>query len=116
LKSADVASPRTTRERLPEIRAADQRSWLIGRGAGCDLVVAVDSVSTRHCRLTEAGGQFFVEDLGSSNGTYVNGIRIAGRAPVKTSDRVTLGQLVPMPWPAQTQTRALTPPPVPAAP
>lgn len=75
------------------------RTWLIGSRADCDLVVAEPKVSGRHCRFTELADGGLVEDLGSSNGTYVNGVRISGTTHVSASDRITLGALVPMPWP-----------------
>ncbi len=40
-----------------------------------------------------------LEDLGSKNGTFVNGRRISGAVTVAAGDRITLGQRVPMPWP-----------------
>jgi len=51
-------------------------SWLIGSHASCDLVVNHPTVSAQHCRLTEFPAGFTVEDLGSTNGTYVDGARI----------------------------------------
>ena len=75
------------------------RSWIIGSGAGCDLVVAQPTVSGRHCRLTEASNGFLVEDLGSSNGTYVNRLRISMATRVSAGDSITLGLTIPMPWP-----------------
>ncbi|MFZ1086762.1 MAG: FHA domain-containing protein [Terracidiphilus sp.] len=76
-------------------------AWLIGRGSDCDLVVPEAAVSTRHCRLTQQGSGFVIEDLGSKNGTFVNGKKIASGAPVPVvhGSRVTLGTSVPMPWP-----------------
>src|SRR6185295_7657019 len=50
--------------------------WIVGSGPECDIVVARPTVSRRHCRLMEMGGVFQIEDLGSRNGTYVNGTRI----------------------------------------
>ena len=46
------------------------RTWIIGSGADCDIVVAQPRVSGRHCRFTELADGHLVEDLGSSNGTY----------------------------------------------
>ncbi len=88
------------------------RSWLIGRGADCDLVVANDAVSTRHCRLTETPDGWVLEDLRSSNGTFVNGRRITGRVPLRPGDAVTLGKNAAMPWP----TRGAAAPSAPRAP
>ena len=58
-------------------------------------------VSSHHCRLTHQADGFPLEDLGSTNGTFVNGARIAPREPVQVPHgaRVTLGGQVPMPWP-----------------
>ncbi len=75
------------------------RTWIIGSGADCDMVVAQPRVSGRHCRFTELADGYLVEDLGSSNGTYVNGERIAEATRVSAGDRITLGAIVPMPWP-----------------
>src|SRR5215470_9355438 len=75
------------------------RSWIIGSGSDCDIVVAQPRVSRRHCRFTELADGYLVEDLGSSNGTYVNGERIAEAMRVSAGDAITLGALVPMPWP-----------------
>jgi len=76
------------------------RTWIIGSGAGCDLVVARPTVSGRHCRLTEVPGGYLLEDLAASQGTYVNGRRITTPTRVSTSDVITLGTTVRMPWPA----------------
>jgi pSer/pThr/pTyr-binding forkhead associated (FHA) protein len=78
------------------------RTWIIGSGADCDLVVARPTVSGRHCRLAETVDGYLVEDLDSSNGTYVNGVRIASATRVSTSDAITLGLTIPMPWPEVT--------------
>ncbi|MEO6786480.1 MAG: FHA domain-containing protein, partial [Chthoniobacteraceae bacterium] len=45
--------------------------YVIGREAGCSLVVPVDGVSRRHAKLTINFDHALIEDLGSSNGTYV---------------------------------------------
>jgi pSer/pThr/pTyr-binding forkhead associated (FHA) protein len=75
------------------------RTWMIGSGEDCDVVVAQPRVSRRHCRLIEAADGYLLEDQGSSNGTYVNGVRIAEPTRVSSGDRITLGMLEPMPWP-----------------
>jgi ABC-type multidrug transport system ATPase subunit/pSer/pThr/pTyr-binding forkhead associated (FHA) protein/ABC-type multidrug transport system permease subunit len=75
------------------------RRWVVGRAPDCDLVVGLSEVSSRHCRLTEIAGGFLLEDLNSSNGTFVNGQRIRGAVRVTRDDQVTLGQRIPLPWP-----------------
>ncbi len=71
-------------------------------GKSNDLTVTAPEVSARHCRLRLAPQGFVVEDLGSANGTFVNGRRISGPVPVTPRDRVTLGQKIPLPWPDAT--------------
>jgi ABC-type multidrug transport system ATPase subunit len=77
------------------------RKWIIGGNPDCDLVVDDPRVSGQHCLLLEAEGGFLLEDLGSTNGTFVNDIRITARVKVTRADSITLGQSVPMPWPKQ---------------
>ena len=45
------------------------------------------------------GGHAVIEDLGSTNGTFVNGTRLAGEIRVVPGDAITLGRSIPMPWP-----------------
>ncbi len=75
------------------------RTWIIGSSVDCDLVVPQPTVSGRHCRLTEEADGYLLEDLGSSNGTYINNQRIASATRVSAGDVITLGLTVPMPWP-----------------
>ncbi len=81
------------------------RTWIIGSGADCDLVIARPTVSGRHCRLTEIADGYLLEDLGSSNGTYVNGEPIDSATRVSASDVITLGMTVPIPWPEATSSQ-----------
>ena len=76
-------------------------SWVIGSAPGCDLRVSELTVSARHCRLSRTGAGFTIEDLGSTNGTYVNGNRLKPGEPVRIAHkaRVFLGGRVEMPWP-----------------
>lgn len=73
--------------------------WIIGRTSECDIVVSDSSVSSKHCRLFRRGQQWILEDLNSSNGTFVNGVRINGPTPVSTTDWVVLGITGQLPWP-----------------
>ncbi|MEM9304086.1 MAG: GGDEF domain-containing protein [Pseudomonadota bacterium] len=63
----------------------------IGRDIDSDLVLESGSVSRRHARITRAGDQVFIEDVGSSNGTSVAGKRIGDRTELRTGDLVRLG-------------------------
>lgn len=65
----------------------------VGSSPDCDVVLTVPSVSGRHCRLSSEGDAAFLEDLGSRNGTYVNGTRLeaSARVVVTAADAVHLG-------------------------
>lgn len=68
---------------------------VIGRAPTCGLVVADDNfVSQLHARIHADGTQVWVEDLGSTNGTYVNGTRLHAPATLHPGDRVTVGSAV----------------------
>jgi hypothetical protein len=66
------------------------RPLTIGRGADADVVVPDPLVSRRHAQLTARGATLFIVDLGSTNGTRVNGASVR-EAPVGPDDRMELG-------------------------
>jgi len=66
--------------------------FFIGRIEGNDLVVPEPSVSRRHARIIQQDHQILLEDLGSSNGTYINGQRLSVPTLLKSGDSFTLGQ------------------------
>lgn len=67
----------------------------VGRGGGCAVVLPDDQfVSTVHARLYRRGDDLFVEDLGSRNGTFVNGEKIASPTRLRRGDRVQFGETV----------------------
>jgi pSer/pThr/pTyr-binding forkhead associated (FHA) protein len=63
----------------------------VGSSGESDLVVDDPSVSRTHVLLEQLGGAWFVEDLGSRNGTYLNGQRITGRRVMRPGDELRLG-------------------------
>ena len=63
----------------------------IGRAPGCDCLLPEDCVSRRHAELRRDGGRWFLRDLGSSNGTRVNGMRVIEATEVRPGDRLSLG-------------------------
>src|SRR3954470_23039845 len=75
--------------------------WTIGSQPDCDLVVDSPRVSGHHCLLTLDEKGYVLEDLGSTDGTYVNGVRLTGRVRLSRRDEVTLGVATRMPWPAE---------------
>ena len=72
----------------------DKDEVTVGRVRGNDVVLPKGNVSKHHCRLVKHGGEMFVEDLHSTNGTYVNGRKIAEPTPLSASDKVFVGDFI----------------------
>jgi hypothetical protein len=66
----------------------------IGRAAGCTVTLDDNYVSQLHARVFHTDGALYVEDLGSTNGTYVNGRKLTGSVLVKRGDQVRIGGTV----------------------
>ena len=73
-----------------EFPIAPDKQILIGRSSDLDMVLVEDMVSRKHARIAMQGDQIWIEDLGSTNGTFVNGEKIK-RARLKEGDRVLIG-------------------------
>jgi pSer/pThr/pTyr-binding forkhead associated (FHA) protein len=71
--------------------AVTKEEFLIGRGADCDLRLRVSAVSRHHCLLRVRGGEVTLADLGSANGTFVNGQRLRSQATLHHSDDIGIG-------------------------
>ena len=68
---------------------------LVGRSGECNVTLADDPfVSTKHARFFRSGDNWFVEDLGSTNGTLVNAVRIGAAQVLRVDDRVQTGSAV----------------------
>ncbi|GAA2721161.1 FHA domain-containing protein FhaB/FipA [Cellulomonas aerilata] len=67
---------------------------LIGRAPSCTLVLDDDYSSSRHARLYPEGGQWFVEDLGSTNGTFLDSTRVDAPLAIPPGARVKVGKSV----------------------
>lgn len=103
----------------------------IGRDSSNEITINDAEVSRRHARLTFQGGKFVLEDLGSTNGTFVNGQRLAGPRVLKAGEVVSFGEQIVLVFEASTfdpaatvaspraaavpsASRPVTPPPAPA--
>ena len=69
-----------------------QAPILIGRGADAAIRLDDDYVSTRHARIASSGDQWFVEDLGSTNGTYIGSARITQPTTLTLGTQVRIGK------------------------
>ncbi|WP_059011342.1 DUF1707 and FHA domain-containing protein [Streptomyces specialis] len=80
-------------ERLPQLLlpAPAREALSIGRAPGCGLRLSDASVSRHHARLRGTGTGWLLSDLGSANGTWVNGRRIVGTVPVGPGDQIRFG-------------------------
>jgi len=103
----------------------------IGRDSTNEITINDAEISRRHARLTFQGGKYVLEDLGSTNGTFVNGQRLAGPRVLKAGEVVSFGEQIVLVFEASTfdpaatvasprasvvpsASRPVTPPPPPA--
>ena len=93
--NGDGGSPRlrvATAAGLPSGAAYDLAGGaLLGRGDQADIVLEDAFASTRHARLIPQGDVIVLEDLGSTNGTYLNGESLHGAQPLHPGDRIRIG-------------------------
>ena len=77
-----------TADRVPEPHRLKSGETIIGRNSYCDLLLDSKGISRKHARIIEREGNYFLEDLRSANGTYVNRERV--QAPVQLKDGDTI--------------------------
>jgi pSer/pThr/pTyr-binding forkhead associated (FHA) protein len=77
-----------------ETVSLDAAPLLIGRGNDAAIRLDDDYVSTRHARIAVSGEQWFVEDLGSTNGTYVGTSRITQPTALQLGTQVRIGKTI----------------------
>ncbi len=85
-----VVEPEATRGR--RYKLGDEIT--VGRAAGCQVIVDDTYVSQLHARIFSRDNQFMIEDLGSTNGTYLNRAKVAGPMLLTRGDRVQVGGTV----------------------
>jgi FHA domain/Domain of unknown function (DUF1707) len=71
--------------------AGPQLRFTIGREPACDLMLTDETVSRWHASLSRHEGNWLLDDLGSTNGTRLNGWRVSAPTPVAPGDRVSFG-------------------------
>lgn len=65
---------------------------IIGREEGLDVVLQDPEASRRHTRISWQGGRFVAEDMGSTNGTFINGVQITAPQVLNPGDSIGIGQ------------------------
>ncbi|HLK88895.1 MAG TPA: GGDEF domain-containing protein [Polyangia bacterium] len=73
-----------------EMYRIEKDQVVVGRGDKVDLRLVDDGISREHARLTKDGGRMVLEDLGSTNGTFCNGVRVQ-RHPLTEGDKILIG-------------------------
>jgi hypothetical protein len=85
-----VVEPKERKGRSYDLR----EEQTLGRAAGCQITLDDTYVSQLHARVFTKDGAWYVEDLGSTNGTYLNTKRVSGALALKRGDRLKIGATV----------------------
>lgn len=83
-----LSGPHTGEEQV----LAEDRPIICGRSRDADIRIEDELVSRRHTKIVFSGGQYVVEDLGSKNGTFLNGEKISGPSVLKPGDYLRIGE------------------------
>ncbi|MBI4819972.1 MAG: FHA domain-containing protein [Deltaproteobacteria bacterium] len=73
------------------VESFEARELYVGRGPENEICLPKGNISKRHCRVSVQDGRVFVVDLGSANGTFVNGKRVLQPCAISETDRVYVG-------------------------
>jgi pSer/pThr/pTyr-binding forkhead associated (FHA) protein len=77
-----------------KIIAIDRAVVLVGRGSDCDAIISdSQKISRRHCCLVQVDNSYYIRDLGSMNGIWVNGARVSREQLISVGDRVQIGDV-----------------------
>ncbi|HDS85709.1 MAG TPA: FHA domain-containing protein [Phycisphaerales bacterium] len=104
------------REKSFELASQRGKTFVIGRGCeGVEMRIPDNAISRRHAELSFRDGQWFIRDLGSSNGTFINELRVQHTTGLSHNDQIRCGATVLL-FEADYQERLLTPEQDPNAP
>lgn len=102
-KRASTAEPRPSRGALSQLVVTEGslqgtrialtgKAIFIGRANDSTLVLTDDYASTRHARISETNGVWYLEDLGSTNGTYIGQSKVTGPVPLEAGVIIRIGK------------------------
>lgn len=74
--------------------ALETSETTLGRDAANRIAINDVEISRKHARILKQGEEYLLEDLGSTNGTFINGQRISGSHPIKIGDMIAMGENV----------------------
>jgi len=83
-----------------------QSEIIIGRDPSVDITIPSAAISRRHAKLTREGEAYMLEDLGSSNGTYLNDKKLTARLPLMSGDKIRFGKAITITYLAPTSEKA----------
>jgi serine phosphatase RsbU (regulator of sigma subunit)/pSer/pThr/pTyr-binding forkhead associated (FHA) protein len=85
-----MASLHIVKGATPGEVSLDQDRVILGRSPECHVIIPVTSVSREHAHIVRVGGQFFIEDQKSRNGTFVNNEQVTQRRLLKNNDKIRI--------------------------
>jgi len=87
MPSISILYPEESRQtvQIPE------NGLLIGRSSDCYLCLADEFISAKHCRIFLENEELFIEDLGSTNGTFIDGIQVGKKSSLESGQKVQIG-------------------------
>lgn len=86
---------------VPAVEAplpSERLEWTLGASRDCDIIIDDPYVSRRHCRIVQEEGKYWIEDLDSCNGTFVDGERVVRRKELSLNDSIGLGKTLRIAW------------------
>jgi pSer/pThr/pTyr-binding forkhead associated (FHA) protein len=97
-RQAGPAAPRELVVHMPEARprvlALDGRDVTFGRSETSTVILTDNYASEQHARVYREGGTWYVDDSGSTTGTFLNQARVSGPTPLNAGDQLTIGKTV----------------------
>ena len=76
-----------------EMKVFINGSAIVGRGQGCDIFIDDETLSRQHFVIEYRSGEFYIQDLETTNGTFLNGVRLSHKRRLEKGDIIKAGAL-----------------------